>query len=149
MIRSYEKRDLGTLYQLDQVCFPPAIAYSRAELNYFLTHPNCSCWIAESPGGPMRGFLILERTRRRSGLQGHIVTLDVDPLHRRQGAGRLLMQAAEEQMRQESGEAMTLEVAVNNPDAQQFYRSQGFAVIGKIEKYYGGKIDAEVMEKPL
>jgi ribosomal-protein-alanine N-acetyltransferase len=149
MIRNYEKRDLDMLYRLDQVCFPATIAYSRAELNYFLTHPNCACWIFEPAGGPLHGFLILERTRRRGRLMGHIVTLDVDPRHRRRGAGKLLMQAAEEHMRQESGAAITLEVAVNNPDAQQFYRSQGFAVIGKIEKYYGGKVDAEVMEKPL
>jgi [ribosomal protein S18]-alanine N-acetyltransferase len=149
MIRNYEKRDLDTLFRLDQVCFPPTIAYSRAELNYFLTHPNCSCWIAEASGGPVRGFLILDRTRRRGRLMGHIVTLDVDPQYRRQGDGKLLMLAAEEQVRQESGAAITLEVAVNNPDAQQFYRSQGFAVVGKIENYYGGKVDAEVMEKPL
>jgi [ribosomal protein S18]-alanine N-acetyltransferase len=149
MIRGFEKRDLATLYQLDQVCFPPSIAYSRAELNYFLTHPNCSCWIAEPSGGPLRGFLILERTRRHERRLGHIVTLDVDPQYRRQGAGRLLMQAAEQQMRAESAAALALEVAENNPDAQQFYCSQGFAVVGKIEKYYGGKVDAKVMEKQL
>ena len=137
------------MHQLDGVCFPPAIAYSRAELQYFLTHPNCSCWIAEQPENKLGGFVIVERTNRRGRLSGHIVTLDVDPGERRRGLGRLLLNTVEEQMKQEGAALMSLEVAENNEPARNFYRSLGFIASGRIAKYYGGRVDAEVMEKVI
>jgi ribosomal-protein-alanine N-acetyltransferase len=142
-------RDLAGLHRLDQVCFSQEIAYSRAELQYFLTHPKCSCWIAEQPGDKLAGFVIFERASRHGRPAGHIVTLDIDPFERRRGLGTLLMQTAEEQMKQEGAGVLSLEVAENNPAAQQFYRSLGFVTRGRIAKYYGGKVDAEVMEKVI
>ena len=142
-------RDLAGLHQLDQVCFPREIAYSKAELQYFLTHPKCSCWIAEQPDDKLAGFVIFERANRHGRTTGHIVTLDIDPGERRRGLGTLLMQTAEEQMRQEGAGVLSLEVAENNPAAQQFYRSLGFVTRGRIAKYYGGMVDAEVMEKVI
>ena len=63
-LRSFQARDLAALHQLDQICFPQEIAYSKAELQYFLTHPRCSCWIAEQPESKLAGFVIIERTSR-------------------------------------------------------------------------------------
>jgi ribosomal-protein-alanine N-acetyltransferase len=147
-LRSFQTRDLAGLHRLDQVCFPREIAYSRAELRYFLTHPKCSCWIAEQPEDKLAGFVIFERASRQHPV-GHIVTLDIDPVERRRGLGTLLMQTAEEQLKQEGTDVLSLEVAENNPAARQFYRSLGFEVRGRIAKYYGGKVDAEVMEKVI
>jgi ribosomal-protein-alanine N-acetyltransferase len=148
-LRSFEARDLAALHQLDQACFPRGIAYSKAELHYFLTHPNCSCWIAEQPESKLAGFVIIERVSIHGRPTGHIVTLDVDPAERRRGLGTLLMQTAEEQMKQEGAGVMSLEVATNNAAARQFYRGLGFVASGRIEKYYGGRVDAEVMEKAI
>jgi ribosomal-protein-alanine N-acetyltransferase len=148
-LRGFQMRDLAGLHQLDQVCFPREIAYSRAELQYFLTHPKCSCWIAEQPDDKLAGFVIFERSKRHGRRAGHIVTLDIDPEERRRGLGTLLMHTAEEQMRQEGAGVLSLEVAENNPAAQQFYRSLGFVKRGRIAKYYGGMVDAEVMEKVI
>jgi ribosomal-protein-alanine N-acetyltransferase len=148
-LRGFQMRDLAGLHQLDQVCFPREIAYSRAELQYFLTHPKCSCWIAEQPDDKLAGFVIFERSKRHGRRAGHIVTLDIDPEERRRGLGTLLMHTAEEQMRQEGAGVLSLEVAENNPAAQQFYRSLGFVKRGRIAKYYGGRVDAEVMEKVI
>jgi ribosomal-protein-alanine N-acetyltransferase len=148
-LRSFQMRDLAGLHRLDQVCFPQDIAYSRAELQYFLTHPMCSCWIAEQGESKLAGFVIFERASRHGHAAGHIVTLDIDPVERRRGLGTLLMQTAEEQMKQEGAVLMSLEVAENNPAARQFYRSLGFVTRGRIAKYYGGRVDAEVMEKVI
>jgi [ribosomal protein S18]-alanine N-acetyltransferase len=148
-LRSFQMRDLAELHLLDQVCFPREIAYSRAELQYFLTHPKCSCWIAEQPEDKLAGFVIFERATRHGRPAGHIVTLDVDPDERRRGLGTLLMQTAEEQMKQEGAGVLSLEVAENNAAARQFYRSLGFVTRGRIAKYYGGRVDAEVMEKVI
>jgi ribosomal protein S18 acetylase RimI-like enzyme len=65
------------------------------------------------------------------------------------------MQTAEEQMKQEGAGVMSLEVAENNAAAQQFYRSfiaaWALSASGeeRIAKYYGGRVDAEVMEKVI
>jgi [ribosomal protein S18]-alanine N-acetyltransferase len=149
MIRGFQRADLAGLHQLDQVCFPAEIAYSKKELKYFLTHPRCSCWIAQQADHELAGFVILERARRSGRPTGHIVTLDVDPAERRRGLGTLLMHTAEEQMKQEGVTLMSLEVAENNTAAQSFYRGLGFITSGRIAKYYGGRIDAEVMEKAI
>jgi ribosomal protein S18 acetylase RimI-like enzyme len=52
-------------------------------------------------------------------------------------------------MKQEGVALMSLEVAENNEPARHFYRSLGFVASGRIAKYYGGRIDAEVMEKVI
>ena len=148
-LRSCEPGDLAALYKLDHACFPQGIAYSKAELQYFLTHPRCSCWIAEQPESKLAGFVIIERANLDGRPAGHIVTLDVDPVARRNGLGTLLMQTAEEQMKQEGAALMSLEVAENNAAARHFYRNLGFITRGRIAKYYGGTIDAEVMEKAI
>ena len=101
MIRSFQRRDLARLHELDQVCFSREIAYSKSELQYFLTHPRCSCWVAEQPATKLAGFVIIERSSRQGRQAGHIVTLDIDPAARRCGLGSLLMRTAEEQMKHE------------------------------------------------
>ena len=106
-------------------------------------------WIAEQPESKLAGFVIIERAHLNGRPTGHIVTLDVDPAVRRHGLGTLLMQTAEEQMKQEGAALMSLEVAENNVAARHFYRNLGFITRGKIAKYYGGTIDAEVMEKAI
>ena len=142
------EQELERLFQLDQICFPAEIAYSRKELKQFLLHPRCTCWIAQE-GDALAGFLILERSHRRGQSAGHIVTLDVDPAQRRRRVGTLLMHAAEQQMQQETIGVVRLEVAENNPEARHFYNSLGFSLVGHIAKYYGGRVNAEVMEKSV
>jgi ribosomal-protein-alanine N-acetyltransferase len=148
-LRSFQMRDLATLHELDQTCFAEAIAYSRQELKYFLTHPRCSCWIAEYPEDKIAGFVIFERTRHQGQPAGHVVTLDIDPGARRQGLGTLLMQCAEEQLKRERALLISLEVAEDNLAARRFYRRLGFVTRSRIAKYYGGRVDAEVMEKVI
>ncbi|MGC2399929.1 MAG: N-acetyltransferase [Acidobacteriaceae bacterium] len=148
-LRNFQTHDLAGLHQLDQVCFTRGIAYSRAELRYFLAHPHCSCWVAELPDHKLVGFVILERQSREGRPAGHIITIDVDPDERRRGLGTLLMHAVEDRLKQEGAAAISLEVAENNTAARQFYRGLGFVSRGRIAKYYGGTIDAEVMEKLL
>ena len=148
-LRDFRMRDLATLHQLDQICFAQTIAYSRAELKYFLTHPRCSCWIAEHPEDTIAGFVIFERTMHDTQPTGHIVTLDVAPAARRSGLGTLLIQSVEEQLKGEGTSLISLEVAEDNTAARRFYRQLGFVPKGKIAGYYGGRVDAEVMEKVI
>ncbi len=148
-LRGFRKQDLAGLYQLDQRCFAPDIAYSISDLKYFLSSPRCFCRVAETPGESLAGFTIVERVRRRGNMTGHIVTIDVNREMRRRGVGRLLLEAAEEQLRKEGAVLLSLEVAEDNVGAQAFYCRLGFINTGRIPGYYAGRLDAKVMEKTI
>jgi [ribosomal protein S18]-alanine N-acetyltransferase len=148
-LRPFHGSDLHDLHKLDQVCFAPDIAYSKAELEYFLANPRSTCWVAEAEDFGLAGFLILERMRRRGIAAGHIVTIDVAEATRRQGVGRLLMETAEAEAKRHGARLLMLEVAEDNTAARAFYRKMGFADVGRIARYYAGRLDARVMEKIL
>jgi ribosomal protein S18 acetylase RimI-like enzyme len=71
-----------------------------------------------------------------AGYEGHrgwINYLAVSPLHRYQGIGRQLMNAAEEKLRAQGCPNINLQIRVNNQHAILFYNAMGFnfdALIG-------------------
>jgi ribosomal protein S18 acetylase RimI-like enzyme len=71
-----------------------------------------------------------------AGYEGHrgwINYLAVAPLHRYQGIGRRLMNAAEEKLRAQGCPKINLQIRVHNQEAINFYKAIGFnvdAVIG-------------------
>lgn len=148
-LRPFRRADLDTLFAIDQACFAAGIAYSKAELRYFLQRANSCSLVAENEPEGIAGFLVAQRYMQQGRRLGHIITIDVLPAARRQGIGRALMEAVESRFREESVECMRLEVAVDNEPAQEFYRSLGFKTFGRIPDYYLGRLDALVMQKQL
>ncbi len=153
-LRPFRPADLPALFALDQACFRPGIAYSRAELRYFLTHARCFSVVAEevaekSEDGPLAGFAVGEVNRESGKVVGHIITIDVSPEHRRSGVGRQLLLALEADMTSRGALSVRLEVAADNETAQRFYESMGYQRTGRIPAYYLSTLDALVMEKPL
>jgi [ribosomal protein S18]-alanine N-acetyltransferase len=145
-IRPAEREDMEALFALDRVCFRPGIAYSKAELKYFLFHRAGVSLVAADASG-IAGFAIAEMRMEHGEPIGHIVTIDVDPVRRRQGAGRLLMHVLMERCREAGAARIRLEVAVDNDGAIAFYKELGFAEAGRIRGYYMGRLDALVMER--
>jgi ribosomal-protein-alanine N-acetyltransferase len=141
--------DFPALYALDRACFAPGIAWSKAELRYFLRYPGNIALVASRGGGILAGFAIAGVQRRQGAVLGRLITIDVDLLLRRSGVGRTLLQALEERLRTREATAILLEVAVDNTVAQEFYAQHGFVRTGRIPGYYLGRIDALVMEKRL
>lgn len=153
-IRGAQAADYATLYAIDQSCFAPGIAWSKAELVYFLRHPRNFGLVAEGDGGAgenpaLVGFAIAGTRRRQGQLGGHLITIDVLEGHRRRGVGDALLAAIEERLRAENIATVGLEVAVDNAGAQGFYARHGFVRTGRIPGYYLGRIDALAMEKTL
>ena len=146
-LRPFQLTDLGALYRVDQVCFSSGIAYSKGELRYYLQHSNSFTLVAETASGVIAGFCTGQPHQDEGNPAGHIITIDVLPEARRQGTGRLLLQAIEEHFRCRGAVSMRLEVAVDNLAAQAFYRSMGYAQLGRIPGYYNGKLDALVLGK--
>lgn len=148
-LRAARPGDFDALYALDQACFEPGIAWSKAEMLYFLKHGNNFAVVADGEAPAIAGFAIAGTHRRRGVVVGRLITIDVRQEARRQGLGNALMAAVEERLRAAGATAIVLEVAVDNASAQAFYERQGFGRIGRIPGYYLGKIDALAMEKPL
>jgi ribosomal-protein-alanine N-acetyltransferase len=147
-LRAFEAKDLPELVRLDARCFPPQISYSRAELQYFVRHPRSTTTIAES-GGEIAGFCVVDWKLESGRKVGHFITIDIAPELRRNGLGRLLMQAGEAQLVEMGCIAITLEVAANNHVAQAFYEHLEYRQTGRIPGYYADGTNALVMRKAL
>jgi ribosomal-protein-alanine N-acetyltransferase len=111
-----------------------------------------------SPG--VAGFLVTEATFdigmaicRVVADEAELLTVAVDPGHRRRGAARLLLDTVVEKARDGGARSLFLEVGADNPRARSLYDSLGFAVVGRRAAYYArrGKpaADAFVMRLTL
>lgn len=147
-IREAGPEDFRELYALDQACFAPGIAWSKAELGYFLRYPGNIGLVAEEAGG-IAGFAIAGVQRRPGQPLGRLITIDVRDTARRRGVGEKLLAAVEARLRAAGATALMLEVAEDNEAAQAFYVRHGFVQTGRIPGYYLDRIDAFTMEKPL
>lgn len=78
--------------------------------------------------------------------EGEITNVAVDPEKRNAGAGRMLMQAAMEQAKQQGITRIVLEVRVSNASAIRLYEKCGFVNCGIRKGFYDfPKEDAYIM----
>ena len=145
-LREYDSRDFNRLYQIDQACFPPGIAYSRRELAYYMSMRGTFTLVAETKAKmpEIAGFIVGQK--HPQGM-GHIITIDTVGKFRRAGLGSLLMNAMEVQLKKAGCHAIVLEAAVDNEAAIAFYKRLGYVVVKTIPRYYHNKIDAFMMAK--
>jgi ribosomal-protein-alanine N-acetyltransferase len=135
-LRPIRKRDLEALFQLDQACFEPDIAYTRGQLRDLLSRPHAVGLVAEV-NGALAGFAIGHRT----GGRGHVVTLDVAGGRRRQGVGRELMRRLVDRLESAGARLIRLEVDLRNGGAIRFYERLGFRETRTLRDYYGDGLD--------
>ncbi len=154
-IREFQPTDFDTLWRIDQQCFPPGIAYSRAELKLYIRRRGSFTLLAQDAAQdlakaaqanvPVAGFIVGEAARPN----GHIITIDVIATARRSGIGSLLLRAAEDRLRHANCKSVELETAVDNLSALQFYKRHGYNVIQTFPRYYSNGVDALVLQKNL
>lgn len=107
-----------------------------------------------SPG--VAGFLLTEggfdigmTICRTAADEAELLTVAVDPAHRRRGAARLLLGAVIDRVRGDGARALFLEVGADNPGALTLYNSLGFRTVGRRAAYYmrgdGPAADAFIM----
>jgi [ribosomal protein S18]-alanine N-acetyltransferase len=149
-IRAYREADFETLYAIDQVCYPPAVAYTRAELRWYLSLRGAKCAVAEArtstSARPKIAGFVLTISRAK---HGHVITIDVLETYRRTGTGSALLQHAEGKMREHGVSEVWLETATNNEVAIAFWKKHGYLNHGRLANYYPDGIDAFAMSKLL
>jgi ribosomal-protein-alanine N-acetyltransferase len=147
-LRTYAPDDFETLYEIDQACYAPAIAYSRRELRNYLRFPGAECVVATTKNGRKRtiaGFCITAHEDD----WGYIVTIDVLEAYRRHGVGTLLLAEAERRLAANGATEIGLDTAVNNVAGIGFWQRHGYRILGTRKDYYPGGLDAYAMAKKI
>jgi [ribosomal protein S18]-alanine N-acetyltransferase len=162
-LRDFREEDFEALWQIDQQCFAPEIAYSQRELSAYIRRGGSFTLVAQpasaeghTPSGRRElaggssstvvGFIIAEANRRQIG---HIISIDVLPAFRRSGLGSKLLFEAENRLERVQCRAVVLETAVNNGAALAFYKRHQYQIVKIIPHYYLTGVDAFVLEKKL
>jgi [ribosomal protein S18]-alanine N-acetyltransferase len=149
-VRNYAPEDFHRLLEIDQTCFVEGIAYCEEEMCYFLSMPGAIVLVGLQDERIM-GFVIADRfrPRRATRLVGKIITIDVVPPAQHSGLGTLLMSLAEDGLKQAGCDYVSLEVAVDNEPALNFYKKHGYSVLKVLPRYYLDSIDGLLMGKRL
>jgi ribosomal-protein-alanine N-acetyltransferase len=151
VIRDYRAADFDCLWRIDQMCFPPGIAYTQMDLTGFITRRKAITLVAEFAAGSefaggIAGFAVAQPIRKI----GRILTLDIIPEARRFGLATRLMQECEKRLRALGSEQVYLESAVNNQPALDLYHKLGYEILRTLPLYYPTHaLDAYLMGKLL
>jgi ribosomal-protein-alanine N-acetyltransferase len=151
-LRSLKPEDFDTLYEIDQACYEPEVAYSKRELRAYLRFTGSDCLVAETEAqtasaaeNRIAGFCI---TARRDE-SGYIVTIDVLPEFRRHHVGTKLLDEIERRLAANGVREVALETATDNDSAVAFWTKHGYRKLGVKKDYYPGGRDAFTMSKTL
>ncbi len=144
-VRPAVLEDAHAMWETDQACFEPSVAYPEDIFYYHLLILHDPAFVAYE-GNSMAGFVL---TSLENGATGLIVTIDVMPRWRRQGLASSLMQKAEDAMRLKDISSIILQVAVDNDAALGFYKKRGYYRIKQLVDYYGKGRHAYLFKKPL
>ena len=143
-LRDYTPDDFHALYEIDQACYEPGIAYSKRGMRAYLQFPSAECILAET-SREIAGFCISARQRTR----GYIVTIDVLEKYRKSGIGSALLREVERRLAANDVREVGLETATDNESAIAFWNKHGYRTLGVEKGYYPGGRDAFAMTKIL
>ena len=144
-IRPAVSADAKRMWEIDQLCFDPDIAYPMDFIYYHLLVLRDPAFCAFD-GETMAGF-VLTALEKRGG--GCIVTIDIMEPYRRRGLGARLIGLAEQALTGRGARKIVLQVAVENEAAIAFYEKNGYVRGRQLKNYYGKKKDAWRYEKRL
>jgi ribosomal-protein-alanine N-acetyltransferase len=149
-VRRFSLHDFKRIVELEHLCFPGDLAYSKRQLRYLLTKAN-STVLVETHNKMIRGFIIV-LYRKETRVAG-VETINVDPRYRKKGIASDLLNAAEADMRKKGIKKIRLEVSTTNHAAINLYENAGFHKHSLLKNYYSydheGSYDALRMTKEL
>jgi len=143
-VRRARPSDMEKIAILEEKCF--RYPYPRTLL-HMLRALYPELFLVAEIGNEVVGYV--SAVVRREGV-GHVISICVDPQHRRKGIGRRLMQEVEKALIELFGvKSIRLEVRVSNTAAINLYKSLGYRIVKKLQNYYPDGEDAYVMYKSV
>jgi ribosomal-protein-alanine N-acetyltransferase len=142
-IRPARPSDVEEMAAIHATCF--AKNWSATEMAQLVSTPGCLSLLASASQMSPQGFVIV----RSAGDEAEILTLAVDPSHRRQGLARTLLIAAVTALRTAGAKRLFLEVDEANIAARDRYRSLGAVAVGRRPRYYEHGADADIFSLAL
>jgi ribosomal-protein-alanine N-acetyltransferase len=124
-------------------------AWGAAEISALLQGPGGFGLVVREPDFATILAFVLARAIAD---EAEVLTLAVDPAHRRSGVARALIEAAAITAAAAGARALFLEVASDNSAALPLYRAVGFTEVGARPSYYrrgDGAADALVLRRDL
>ncbi|MCD6372901.1 MAG: ribosomal protein S18-alanine N-acetyltransferase [Thermococcus sp.] len=141
-IRPVRLFDIPDVMRIERASFKEE--YPRGVFLVFLENNPDTFLIAEYNGrvvGYVMGYL-------RPDLEGHIMSIAVDPAYRGMGIGSALLSEVIERLIKKGARYIGLEVRVSNLSAIALYEKFGFKKIKRIIGYYADGEDAYYMLLP-
>jgi ribosomal-protein-alanine N-acetyltransferase len=142
MIRPFSLPDLEFILQIENQSFPKSPYDWMTFLNLHTLYPETFLVYVGAnrgqKGEKILGYIVFSQ-------DGHILSIAVQPHHRRKGIGRELLQRA---MKISRLKKVWAEVRRSNQGAQAFYSEMGFQTIGTVPNYYGNE-DALIVQWTL
>ena len=103
-----------------------------------------SLWLVAMDGERLAGYVGSQTVLGESDM----MNVAVDEDYRRQGVGKMLIEALMEYLKAREGHCLTLEVRDSNTPARNLYASLGFSQIGRRKNYYRNpREDALILRK--
>lgn len=138
--------NLEKLYKIEKKCFQED-TFTEEQIAFLVTDRNCVCLVSKVEG-EIVGFIIARINPGKKPTEGHILTLDVSPAHRRKGLAVKLLERIEELLQNRGVEVCRLEVREDNTAALNLYRKVGYRKVTALQNYYGNH-DGILLEKAL
>jgi ribosomal-protein-alanine N-acetyltransferase len=139
MIRPFSFSDLERILQIERQSFPKSPYDWATFIHLHWLHPD-TFWVYTGTQHDQKekriwGYIVFSR-------DGHIISIAIDPKHRRRGIGRELLQKAINAL---PSKKVWAEVRKSNSGAQAFYLKLGFQVVDVVPNYYGNE-DALIVQ---
>jgi len=128
-------RHLDRLYEIETECFDRE-AFTKQQIARLLTDYD-SVGLVAKVNSEIVGFIIGTIFLERNSLTGHILTIDISPIHRRKGTAQKLLQEIEKIFKEKGVKACRLEVREDNIAALRLYQKFGYKKVAKLKNYYG------------
>jgi ribosomal-protein-alanine N-acetyltransferase len=142
-IRAYLPAHLRRVLLIEQACFAEEAYPAELFRQYYDTYPNL--FLTAFRGGRLAGYSITCAHHRGA----EVISIAVDPSHRRDGVGSNLLAYTINRLRQSRCEMLRLMVRASDYGAVAFYSKFGFTAGRTVESYYRYGVAGLRMERTI